>query len=273
MGAQRVAAGHLVLAGFGGWLGTVAPPWLGRLMPGTVAVEPVISPGVNLLVGDVAADAVPRLLADVLTDGSDRAGRAMARGALQARLYSGAVAGHAPLRAVLALVPSTAGVSAALCLADPRLSATASDDCVTALTTALRLHRADPRPAVPARAEVARLRDLLRTLDARRRLGLDELGAAPTSGRQANAAQHLASAYAAAGRAAATLQPPPLAVGPAQRLADALALGAAAYERLGAAADEHSPAAFRRARSRALAADRAVQGALAALAAVGYASA
>lgn len=267
LGSSEVGGGRLALSGWSGWLPAKTPAAATDLLPGAAVTKPLLLDGVTVLAGDVPDGDVPRLLGAITSRRPQ--GTELAAGRLHVRLYTGELAGHAPLTATMLLVPTQDGVSAAICIANPRVSTTATNDCEL-LTTTTRLRRSAPAPASPDAAGISALSTAISRLDGVRRRDVAALAANATSGRQRQAATRMQAAYARAAEAVRAIRFTALAAGSAGALLDNLTAAARGYRALGAAAEAHSPTGFRLASGRVGAADRAVARSLAELRLVGY---
>ena len=268
LGAAEVDGGRLALAGWSGWLPAKTPRWIDRLVPGAVATKPLLLDGITVVIGDVRDGGVPRLLA--LVRSADRNGSELAAGDLHVRMYSGGLVGHTPLAATLILVPTQAGASAAICVADRRKSTEASGQCLSQLPTWLTLRSSEPTSASPDATSAAPLAVVLRRLDRVRGANVPALAAEATSGRQAQAAQRLSVAYASAARAVGAASFTTLAATSAASLVAGLSAGAHGYQALATAAKGHSPSGFGKARGQVVAAEAAIARSLRQLSALGY---
>ena len=268
LGAAQVEGGRLALSGWSGWLPADTPSSLKDLLPGAKAARPLLLDGVTVFVGDVRDGDVPRLLSALRS--TDANGTELSAGDLHVRSYFGRLVGHAPLTATLILVPTRAGVSAAICVGDSRRSTTAASDCESLLPTTVSLRHSDPTPASPDAASAAALTTAVRRLDEVRRADVRALATNRTSGRQAQAARRLNVAYARAARAIGGVSFTTLAATSAAALVKRLTSAADGYRALAAAAGEHSPTAFEQARARVVAADAALARSLVQLMSLGY---
>jgi hypothetical protein len=232
-------------------------------------VTPVTFDGLTVLLGDISPREVPRLLGKI--ELSDRTGQALSSAQLHARTYDGTLAGHAAQRVTVLLVPSSAGISAAVCLGDTRRNASVPSDCASALTTGVALRGATPLAASPERADASRLREVVRALNVARRRDAAVLGTASTGGRQANAARSLSADYARAARDLRAVPPTTLAAPALRKARRATADARDAYAALGRSANVGAPGGYDDARSDAHAAESLLRDALAELTLLGYA--
>jgi hypothetical protein len=220
------------------------------------------------MVGDLPPAGVSRLLRSLTLDTAS--GQHLAAGPLQARLYTGTLAGADGRAVSVVLVPSEAGASAAICIDDGRNVPGAVRACRTALTSTVELRGSASAPAAPAAPDAAALHESLARLNAARGRDAARLAAAATNARQANAAELLSADYARAQRELSAISFTVLAREPGERLIGRLVAGATGYQALARAADARSAARFRAASSQIRHADAGVKAALADLAALGY---
>ena len=269
LGVPLVDGGRLALAGWSGWVSAKTPAPVRGLLTDEAAATPLLIDGSTVVLGNVRDGEVPRLLDAVRS--TDPNGTEMAAGNLRVRVVNGDLAGHAPLTAMLMLVPTQTGTSAAICVGDPRASVTATDDCRSLLPSTVALRTSTPVAASPRVADAASVSTAVRRLDRVRRSAVPALASEPTSGRQARAARRLSSAYADAAQTVRGVTFTTLAATSGAALGAGLSAGARGYAVLAAAASENSTAAFGEARGRVTAADAAISRALAQLNALGYA--
>jgi hypothetical protein len=150
-------------------------------------------------------------------------------------------------------VPTVAGKLAVACVApldDPLPVGTCPGDIVTVAA------RKPPAAADPLAKLRARLPGIVTSLNRTRRSARSDLRDGATSKAQARSAARLADAYRAAARATAAVAPN---TGTAAELPAAFARAAAAYGAVETAATRHSRAAWRRARVKVNAAEKAAK--------------
>jgi hypothetical protein len=266
--STHVSGGHLTLSSVTGWENGRAPRQVTELVRSARVVEPS-GMGVSVVLGDVAPDQVPKLIAALGLKTSSATD--LSAGSTSARSYTGKLPGSSPRSVTALLVPSSAGISTAICLGDARMT-WAAEDCQTVLTTTASLRNADPAAVTPAKAEVLALRSSIIDLNSRRARDAAALDAATTSGRQANAAQLLGADYRAAATRASGIKFTPLASGSGRSLVKQLSTAAAAYTELARAADGNSSAGYVTALNRATKAEATIEQSLLDLAAFGYGS-
>ena len=150
-------------------------------------------------------------------------------------------------------IPTVAGVLAVACVApldDPLPVGACPGDIVTVAAR-------KPEPAADPLDRVrAKLPVIVTSLNRVRRAGRRDLREGATSKAQARAAARLAGAYRGAARATAAVAPNS---GTASDLPAAFTRAAVAYDALGAAATRHSKTAWRRARVKVNAAEKAAK--------------
>jgi hypothetical protein len=212
---------------------------------GRLVISPLKGEGTELPAETVAALRVP--------PGNARKAKV---GGLTGAGYTGLAVRGVDGLADVYVVPTPGGPIAVTCVApvaDPLPAGTCPDDVVSVSTA-----RTAPNPAAKLLEEAPAL---LRALDRRRVSGRRALRRAHTPAAQARQARRLATAYAKAATRAERLAP---ASGPTSALPRALSGAARAYSKLAASATRHDRAAWRRARQRVNAAEKAVAAQLAA---------
>lgn len=264
--ARAVAGGHLSLSGEFGWLPARAPTTARGLLPDSTAVTPLGLTGATVIVGDLPPGDVIDLLGRTGAEPGD--GRLLTAGSMEARVYDGRL--RPAFATTTFLVPSSEGVSSAVCLIDTARSTAAPDDCANVLGSGLRLRSANGLPAAPSEEQRTALLQALARFNAQRRRDGARLAAANTSGRQANAAQALSLDHRAAATAVGSIEMAPLAAEYGRRLIAALGSGAVAYRDIAAATRRRSAGALAAARRRARLADQQTRRALEALQRLGY---
>lgn len=206
---------------------------------------------VTVLLPDLSGDGLPKETAAALRTPLGKEVQRTTIGGLRGAGYTAlALRGVSGIVDVYA-VPTAAGVLAVACVApldDPLPVGTCPGDIVTVAAR-------KPAPAADPLAKVrAQLPGIVSSLNRTRRSARRDLREGATSKAQARSAARLASAYRGAARATAAVAPK---TGTASDLPAAFTQAAAAYDALETAATRHSKTAWRRARLKVNAAEKA----------------
>ena len=264
--SSRVAQGNLALSGWIGWERGRAPQEVTALVSEARVVNPAVT-DVSVVLGDLPADRIPAMFSTLGLRASS--GEELSAGALKARAYTGELPGTDPLAIMALLIPTTNGISTAVCLSRGGSTA-AAEDCRTVLTTTVALRGTKPAAASPDVADASALRASISELNTRRNRDAAALSAAATSGRQANAAEALSADYSQVASRLSDFEFTQLATPSGRSLVQQLKAAAAAYDALARAADSDSRSGYTAALGTATDADAKIEEALEQLTALGY---
>lgn len=268
--SDQVVGGRIALSESIVWEKVKMPAAVEPMLPGAVAVKPVGVSGVTLIAGDVASNGIPGLLSGLRLTGVES--QQLAAGDVSVNAYTASLTDQPAVTGTALLIPTDAGVSAAICLANLAQNGLARGDCMALLTTNVALREAVPVADRPDGEQVQTLSSAMDRFGTRRLRDSAVLNEAATSGRQANAALALSADYKDAATVASAITYTALANASGQALTDALTQGATAYRAMARAADRDSASAFRAARADVIAADARIDAALDQLGTLGYAS-
>lgn len=266
--AKPITAGHLSLSSWIGWRRGRAPARVAALIPGGRVVHPA-GTDVTVVFGDLPPTGLSSAFSALGLEAAS--GEELTAGKLKARMYSGQLPGSGH-RAVTALfVPSTAGVSGAVCLSDSR-SIEATDDCKTVLTTTAALRDAGPVSATPSAADATAMITVVNDLNIQRARDAADLSAAITSGRQARAALRMSADYRAIAKRVSAIEFTRLASASGGSFVAQLNAAADAYDELVKAAKSGSQRGYSTALGAVAQADTKIVQSLDELTALGYGS-